>query len=229
MMAGGQHHAPVAGGSWSLPEPSSRSFAGSLPQPLRSTLEGSLQHSLLGVRVHPDATVPSGADAATAGHNVFFRRGQYRPDLAEGRELIAHEAVHVVQQQRGRVPGAGGLNAHASLEAEAERHGERAAQGLPAPILGAGLNAPGAVQFGRTKPRSRGGFHRQTSKPVRSEPEPDPIEGAILARRERHMNMRPQAEIEARKRAEEKRQADEWKARHEQQRIRDEDQFGLFD
>ena len=56
-----------------------------------------------GVRVHADdradaAASALGARAFTAGPNVVFARGAYAPATATGRELLAHELAHVLQQ-----------------------------------------------------------------------------------------------------------------------------------
>jgi hypothetical protein len=67
------------------------------------------------------------AVAFTAGSDIFFRAGAYAPDTADGRHLLAHEAVHVVQQAAGPVagtPAPGGMSIsdpHDRLEQEAER------------------------------------------------------------------------------------------------------------
>jgi Domain of unknown function (DUF4157) len=58
-----------------------------------------------GVRVHADnradaAASALGARAFTAGANVVFARGAYAPATASGRELLAHELAHVLQQRR---------------------------------------------------------------------------------------------------------------------------------
>ena len=39
------------------------------------------------------------ARAFTVGSDIFFGAGEYRPDSFGGRELLAHELAHVVQQQ----------------------------------------------------------------------------------------------------------------------------------
>lgn len=39
-----------------------------------------------------------GAQAFTVGSQVFFARGQFRPDTRDGRQLIAHELTHTIQQ-----------------------------------------------------------------------------------------------------------------------------------
>jgi hypothetical protein len=65
-----------------------------------------------GVRVHTSSKADElnrqlGAKAFTAGQDVFFRAGAYQPHSSSGRELIAHELTHVVQQGAGRVPTSG--------------------------------------------------------------------------------------------------------------------------
>ena len=58
------------------------------------------------VRIHTDgAAARSAADigsrAYTAGRHIVFGQGQYAPDTASGRSLLAHELTHVVQQGAG--------------------------------------------------------------------------------------------------------------------------------
>ncbi len=42
-----------------------------------------------------------GAKAFTHGSNVYFNKGQYNPNSASGKKLLAHELTHVVQQKNG--------------------------------------------------------------------------------------------------------------------------------
>ncbi|MGE0397307.1 MAG: DUF4157 domain-containing protein [Kofleriaceae bacterium] len=61
--------------------------------------------SLDRVRVHADARAAALAEATSAravtiGSDIYFGAGQYNPDQARGRELIAHEMVHVAQAQQ---------------------------------------------------------------------------------------------------------------------------------
>jgi hypothetical protein len=61
---------------------------------------GNLQH----VRVHTSARAAASADAIgaaayTFGRDVVFGTGQYRPNSQEGRNLLAHELTHIVQQK----------------------------------------------------------------------------------------------------------------------------------
>ena len=78
------------------------------------------------VRVHHDEHAAAlsravSARAFTVGSDIFFGAGEYRPDTAGGRELLAHELAHVVQQ-RG-APSTGPLMVSQpgdTLEREAE-------------------------------------------------------------------------------------------------------------
>ncbi|MEH1813552.1 MAG: DUF4157 domain-containing protein [Nostoc sp.] len=60
------------------------------------------------VRVHTDAQSDSlnqsiQARAFTTGQDVFFRQGEYSPGSNAGKELLAHELTHVVQQNGSAV------------------------------------------------------------------------------------------------------------------------------
>jgi hypothetical protein len=74
-----------------------------LPPSTRDEMGHALGADLDGVRVHADG----GADllsrglkarAFTTGQDIFFRRGEYNPGSGPGKELLAHELTHVVQQ-----------------------------------------------------------------------------------------------------------------------------------
>jgi hypothetical protein len=107
---------------------------------LRAELEALFGASLRGVRVHECGTVPGGGPAMTWGDDLFFASGRYRPHTRRGRELLAHELAHVLQQRAGRTrPGAG-----AALEAEALAAGRTVAGGAPVALPGL-RNVPGAV------------------------------------------------------------------------------------
>jgi hypothetical protein len=77
----------------------------------RSSMEPHLGHDLSQVRVHTDDRAAESAravsaNAYTAGTHVAFATGRYSPSTAPGRQLLAHELTHVVQQARQQVPGA---------------------------------------------------------------------------------------------------------------------------
>jgi len=72
----------------------------------RAFMEPRFGHDFSGVRVHNDSQAADSARAVnalayTVGRNVVFGRGQYAPDTAGGRRLLAHELTHVTQQASG--------------------------------------------------------------------------------------------------------------------------------
>ncbi len=79
----------------------------SLPGNLRAELERAFGADFNGVKIHTGA-VPDrlnhylGSAAFTIGKDIFFRKGYYRPDNNRGREILAHELTHVIQQGHGK-------------------------------------------------------------------------------------------------------------------------------
>jgi len=124
-----------------------------LPDSVRGKMERSFGASFAGVSVHQDGRADAmGAKAYAQGDQIHMAAGQYDPASRAGQSLIGHELSHVVQQREGRAAGGqgkgGAVVADRGLEAEADRHGELAAQGLPAG--GGSTAAPGrstAVQL----------------------------------------------------------------------------------
>lgn len=73
-----------------------------LDEATRAFMEPQFGYDFGRVRVHTGETAAQSAQAVnalafTAGHDVVFGAGQYRPGMEAGRQLIAHELVHVVQ------------------------------------------------------------------------------------------------------------------------------------
>ena len=98
---------------------------------------GRFGHDVSSVRVHTDAaTGRPAADirgrAYAAGSHVVFATGEYQPSTLAGRDLLAHELTHVLQQRQSSPVGALVLgDPHSPAEAEAqvkqEQHSEPAA------------------------------------------------------------------------------------------------------
>ena len=70
---------------------------------LRQDMEQRFGHDFSRVRVYTGAAAERSArdvnaHAYTVGHNVVFGAGRFAPGMHEGRQLIAHELTHVVQQ-----------------------------------------------------------------------------------------------------------------------------------
>lgn len=92
-------------------------------QPLRAPWQGFMEsrfgHDFSGVRLHTDPRAAEsarqvGAHAYTVGRHVVFGEGRFQPESPAGRHLLAHELVHVMQQERA---GSGApIPARASLE-----------------------------------------------------------------------------------------------------------------
>jgi hypothetical protein len=102
--------APVAssdpGGLPASPEVEARIRASSgqpLEPAVRTQFESAMGTDLGGVRIHRSAEAAElnqalQARAFTAGQDVFFSAGSYRPGTTEGNHLLAHELAHTVQQ-----------------------------------------------------------------------------------------------------------------------------------
>jgi len=70
---------------------------------VRTFMEPRFGADFSGVRVHTGEhaarlSADLNAHAFTVGNHVFFGQGQYRPEAASGKELIAHELTHTIQQ-----------------------------------------------------------------------------------------------------------------------------------
>jgi len=71
---------------------------------VRTLFEPRFGHDFSKVRIHADGQAAESAqavnaDAYTVGHHVVFGAGRHEPTTLPGRELLAHELTHVVQQQ----------------------------------------------------------------------------------------------------------------------------------
>lgn len=93
---------------------------------IRAFFEPRFGHDFSDVRVHHDSKAAESAQAVqaqayTVARNVVFDCGAYAPGKQSGRELIAHELAHVVQQEstRGSI-GESGISIDPSLSAESD-------------------------------------------------------------------------------------------------------------
>lgn len=87
-----------------------------LAEGVRGDMEQRFGHDFSRVRVHFDGAAHRSArevsaHAYTAGAHIVFAAGQYAPERAAGRSLLAHELAHVLQQpghgSNGAAPRAG--------------------------------------------------------------------------------------------------------------------------
>ncbi|MFT3734754.1 MAG: DUF4157 domain-containing protein [Rhodocyclaceae bacterium] len=82
-----------------------------LPPSVRRFMEPRFDADFSDVRVHTGDQAAGmsqelSAKAFTVGKDIFFGAGQFKPDTGEGKELLAHELTHTVQQG-GAKQGAG--------------------------------------------------------------------------------------------------------------------------
>jgi hypothetical protein len=110
---------------------------GPLPAEVRAYFEPRFGHDFSRVRVHAGARSARsaqalGAQAYTLGNDVVMGEGQYAPHSPAGRELLAHELAHVVQQAGGEV----GPMVQRRLLATGDRKDIRAALDLLEPASG---------------------------------------------------------------------------------------------
>ncbi len=82
---------------------SSSSSGSPLPRDMQSFMEPRFKADFSSVRIHTDQHAAAlsaqlGARAFTIGRDIYFARGEFRPDRPEGWELVAHELTHTLQQ-----------------------------------------------------------------------------------------------------------------------------------
>jgi hypothetical protein len=98
-------------GAWSNVESAidkKRGGGNQLDSGVQRQMEGALGADFSGVRVHVDTQSDDlnrslSARAFTTGQDIFFSKDAYQPGSSTGRELIAHELTHVVQQDGNKV------------------------------------------------------------------------------------------------------------------------------
>jgi hypothetical protein len=103
---------------------------------VRRQMESSFGADFSNVRIHTNSEADTlnhalGARAFTVGNDVFFRHGEYAPATAAGKELLAHELTHVIQQSNDRVSGKLTVSQPSDpLEREAEETASRVVQDI---------------------------------------------------------------------------------------------------
>ncbi len=86
----------------------SRSSGAALPNNVRHFMEPRFGTDFSNVRIHTGEHAASlsgqlSARAFTVGRDIYFGRDQFQPGSAPGRELIAHELTHTIQQGGARM------------------------------------------------------------------------------------------------------------------------------
>jgi hypothetical protein len=107
-----------------------------LDRTTRTFMESRFDRDFSRVRVHHDARATRSAAAVnalayTVGQDIVFGAGQYAPASTAGRELLAHELAHTVQQAGTfRAGGASRGVPIAAPGSKAEREADRAARSV---------------------------------------------------------------------------------------------------
>jgi outer membrane protein OmpA-like peptidoglycan-associated protein len=99
----------------------------------RGFFESRFGYDFSRVRVHADSQAAESAravnaEAYTVGRHLVFDEGKYQTQSPRGRELLAHELTHTIQQRHATFPA--GPLAIASQTDPGEREAERAASSL---------------------------------------------------------------------------------------------------
>ncbi len=102
-LAGAPGRAPRVGAEVAAEVAGLRGGGAPLPPALRSYFEPRFGQDFAAVRLHTGGAAERSAAALearafTVGHDVVFGAGEYAPESAAGRHLLAHELTHVVQQ-----------------------------------------------------------------------------------------------------------------------------------
>jgi hypothetical protein len=114
---------------------------------VKSEMETAFDENFSDVVIHHDHESEQTADeldarALTRGRDVYFGKGEYNPATREGKELLAHELTHVIQQ-RGETSQARQMGqADDAFEREADRAATAIGTGAPIHVAKQG-NAPG--------------------------------------------------------------------------------------
>lgn len=113
-----------------------RSAAPPLDVGTRRFMEPRFGQDFSHVRVHTGGRAAHSAQAVgalayTVGRDVVFGSGQYAPETPQGRELLAHELTHVVQQSGAPAGGSLRIDQDAGAEREADARARSALLGEP--------------------------------------------------------------------------------------------------
>jgi hypothetical protein len=120
----------------------------------RTFMESRLGHRFSDVRVHADALAAQSAQAIeahayTVGEHLVFGQSRYAPGTQEGRQLIAHELVHTLQQRSAAAPAAVQRDHYTPAEQQALVAGTMRAQAADLAMAAARQFQPGDLVFRR--------------------------------------------------------------------------------
>jgi len=160
--------------SVALPESVNRTLAASghsLDPSTRDFMESRLGHDFSRVRIHTDAQAGESAHAIqahayTSGRNIAFAPGKFATNTLEGRQLLAHELVHTVQQ--ADLPAdPTHLTLDPAIDSPLEREADRVAQlAVSAPAVAIQKTAPPRLSAARVARVARQKVAGYETKPI---------------------------------------------------------------
>jgi hypothetical protein len=118
-----------------------------LPDNVRGFMEPRFGADFSQVRVHTDSAAVQmnkelGAQAFTHGNDIYFNSGKYNPGSSDGKQLLAHELTHTIQQT-GAVQAK--LQPGEKYEEEAEQMAEPI-KAMPTPVEAKGAEVEAQAQ-----------------------------------------------------------------------------------
>jgi hypothetical protein len=89
---------------------STRGGGNALDSAAQASMGRAFNADFSGVRVHTNSQADTlnqslNARAFTTGQDIYFKQGEYNPGSSSGKELLAHELTHVVQQNGEKIQG----------------------------------------------------------------------------------------------------------------------------
>jgi hypothetical protein len=104
---------------------SSRGGGRPMDDQVRGSMEQGFGADFSGVRIHTGGRADAlnrslNARAFTVGSDVFFRHGEYNPGNSGGKQLLAHELTHTIQQ--GAAPAGRSIQAQREDRAKSRKH-----------------------------------------------------------------------------------------------------------
>ncbi|HET6976767.1 MAG TPA: DUF4157 domain-containing protein [Pyrinomonadaceae bacterium] len=174
--AGSESRQPSAAPEVAAQMQSMRNSGEPLNDELREFFEPRFGHDFSRVRIHTDARAADtskalNARAYTVGRDVAFASGQYNPETSDGRQLLAHELTHVVQQENSSTAAHVATSTFnvAPADDPSEREADRVARDVCSGSAAPGIGSHHAVSSAHT-------VHRQ---PAATTPPAAPASGPV--------------------------------------------------
>jgi|GEM_PF-4741864 len=148
---------------------------------VQSHMEGAFNTDFSNVNIHTNSSAADQVNALafTQGNDIHFASGQYNPNNSAGMSLLGHELTHVVQQRKGEVKantqiGGYAVNNEQHLEGEADRMGEKVAQGKFATPFSLSKHAGISGSTGTAPVQRKGVIQREGNGDEREETNTNP-------------------------------------------------------